>query len=75
MSRTCEMHVMDLAVTYREAWHAEERLKWTLAKQLRLSAKYHKPNPLGGPARFFDACARVVRAHELFKSLLVHARH
>jgi hypothetical protein len=33
-----------------------------LAKQLRRSAKYHKPNPLGGPAVIFDACANAIRA-------------
>jgi hypothetical protein len=41
-----------------------------LAKQLRRSAKYHKPNPLGGPAVIFDACANAIRAGDSVKSAM-----
>lgn len=41
-----------------------------LAKQLRRSAKYHRPNPLGGPAVIFDACANAIRAGESIKSAM-----
>jgi hypothetical protein len=41
-----------------------------LAKQLRRSAKYHKPNPLGGPAVIFDACANAIRAGDPIKSAM-----
>jgi hypothetical protein len=33
-----------------------------LAHQLAKSAMYHRPNPLGGPAVVFDACADSIRA-------------
>jgi hypothetical protein len=41
-----------------------------LAKQLRKSAKYHKPNPLGGPAVIFDACANAIRAGDSIKDAM-----
>lgn len=33
-----------------------------MAKGLRKAHKYHKPNPLGGPAKMFDAIADRIRA-------------
>lgn len=33
-----------------------------VAKALRSLAKYHKENPLGGPAKVFDAVADAIRA-------------
>ena len=41
---------------------AEYRLRRDLAAKLRRAKKYHEPNPLGGPARTFDAIADSVRA-------------
>lgn len=41
-----------------------------LAKKLRKIAKYHKPNPLGGPARVFDAMADRIRAGDKFDDVL-----
>lgn len=41
-----------------------------LAKQLRAAAKYHKPNPLGGPARIFDCIADRIRAGEPIKDAM-----
>ncbi len=46
---------------YATAKEAHDEMRG-LAKQLRKSAAYHKPNPLGGPARVFDACADSIRA-------------
>jgi len=44
----------------------------TLAKQLHKAAEYHRPNPLGGPARVFDACADAIRAGDSVKSAMSH---
>lgn len=33
-----------------------------MAKGLRKAHKYHKPNPIGGPAKMFDAIADRIRA-------------
>jgi hypothetical protein len=41
-----------------------------LANQLAKSAKYHRPNPLGGPAVVFDACADSIRAGDSIDSAM-----
>jgi hypothetical protein len=41
-----------------------------LAKALRRASKYAKPNPMGGPAAIFDACADAIRAGEPVKSAM-----
>ena len=43
-----------------------------LAKRLRQSAKYHQPNPHGGPAVVFDACANSIRAGDPIKSAMAN---
>jgi hypothetical protein len=43
-----------------------------LAKALRRSAKYHQPNPLGGPAKVFDAIADAVRAGDSLASAMAN---
>lgn len=43
-----------------------------LAKRLRQSAQYHKPNPLGGPAVVFDSCADAIRAGDPIKSAMAN---
>jgi hypothetical protein len=55
--------------TVRGKWAADEenvRAKYeelrSLAAGLRRAKKYHEPNPLGGPAKVFDAIADSVRA-------------
>jgi hypothetical protein len=40
------------------------------AKELRKAQKYHLPNPLGGPAKLFDAIADRIRAGEDQKSVM-----
>jgi hypothetical protein len=41
-----------------------------LADRLSKSAKYHRPNPLGGPAVVFDACADSIRAGDSIASAM-----
>ena len=41
-----------------------------LAKRLRKAHKYHKPNPLGGPAKMFDAIADRMRAGDSMKECM-----
>lgn len=41
-----------------------------LAKQLRSAHSYHKRNPLGGPAKMFDAIADRIRAGESVQSCM-----
>ncbi len=41
-----------------------------MAKGLRAAAKYHRPNPLGGPAKMFDAIADRIRAGDSMKSCI-----
>lgn len=42
----------------------------TLARRLRAAARYHRVNPLGGPARMFDAIAARLRAGEAWALVL-----
>ena len=53
----------------RKRWgsqHAKARYQTqvAIAKNLRKIAAYHKVNPLGGPAKVFDAIADRIRAGE-----------
>lgn len=65
------------AHTYRGRWSGEhavakeahDEMKM-LAKGLRRAHKYAKPNPFGGPAAIFDACANQIRAGESLKSAM-----
>lgn len=41
-----------------------------MAKGLRKAHKYHKPNPLGGPAKMFDAIADRMRAGDSVKECM-----
>lgn len=41
-----------------------------MAKGLRKAHKYHKPNPLGGPAKMFDAIADRMRAGDSMKECM-----
>lgn len=41
-----------------------------LADRLAKSAKYHRPNPLGGPAVVFDACADSIRSGDSIDSAM-----
>ncbi len=41
-----------------------------MAKGLRKAHKYHKPNPLGGPAKMFDAIADRIRAGDKMESAM-----
>ena len=57
------------AHTLRGKWPAEDDLARfayeeirAVAKRLRKARKYMTPNPLGGPAKVFDACADAIRA-------------
>lgn len=57
------------AHTVRGRWPAEDDLVrvaheeiQAVAKRLRKAHRYMTPNPLGGPAKVFDACADAIRA-------------
>lgn len=41
-----------------------------MAKGLRNAHKYHKPNPLGGPAKVFDVLADRIRGGEPIKDAM-----
>lgn len=41
-----------------------------LAAQLAKAAQYHRPNPLGGPAVVFYACADAIRAGDSIESAM-----
>ena len=41
-----------------------------VAKALRAAAKYHELNPLGGPAKLFDAVAASIRAGDSVDSAM-----
>jgi hypothetical protein len=43
-----------------------------LADRLSKSAKYHRPNPMGGPAVVFDACADSIRAGDSIHSAMAN---
>lgn len=66
-----------LAHTVAGRWPADEeevRAEFdelaALADRLANSAKYHRPNPLGGPAVVFDACADSIRAGDSIESAM-----
>ena len=58
-----------------KAWASDEdkkryQVRIALAKRLRKIAEYHKPNPLGGPARVFDMMADRIRGGEDYNFIL-----
>ena len=65
-----EAAILKRSYTVRGRWHhtAEPTAKAThdelrgAAARLRKAHKYMVPNPLGGPAKVFDACADAIRA-------------
>lgn len=66
-----------MAHTVRGRWPDSEsevrdefREMVALARQLGKSAAYHRPNPLGGPAVVFDACADSIRAGDPINSAM-----
>jgi hypothetical protein len=66
-----------LSHTIRGRWPAsEESVRdefgelTALADKLAKSAKYHRANPLGGPAVLFDACADSIRAGDPLDSAM-----
>ena len=65
--------------TVRGRWTAEEAEAQQAYKELRQLAaglrkakKYHEPNPLGGPAKIFDAIADSVRAGDDLSAAMAH---
>lgn len=66
---------MEWYSSIRKAWASPEdkkryQVRIALAKNLRKIAAYHKPNPLGGPAKIFDAMADRIRAGEKYDFVL-----
>lgn len=66
-----------LSHTVRGRWPAgEEAVRdefhelAALADRLSKAAAYHRPNPLGGPAVVFDACADAIRAGDPINSAM-----
>jgi len=60
--------IIEFEERYRKS--ADRTLYRKVAKRLRKIAEYHKPNPLGGPARVFDFMADMIRAGEDYNFIL-----
>lgn len=65
--------------TYRGAWtqpdhgaKAEHDTMVEVIRQLRRAAEYARPNPLGGPAVVFEACANAIRAGDDIDQAMVN---
>ena len=75
-----ELHAEELraAHTIRGRWPKEDEHgarrdfdeMCDMAKGLRKAHKYHKPNPLGGPAKMFDSIADRMRAGDSMKECM-----
>ena len=64
-----DAQALKAAHTVGGRWPAEDELVRVayeeiraVAKRLRKARRYMEPNPLGGPAKVFDACADSIRA-------------